>query len=141
MLIDDVMMVEVDVRVHECRSCCIRAAPCDVVYISSVAVLVENSTQYPLFLERIRGVVKKFSLETKLMHDPISFTTFRGSTSVKHKCLSHTHKTTVSLDCSIFPGGFPITGGRSPVCSVACCVFTVFLAVKVPFFPSHSRRF
>jgi len=50
MLIDDVMMVEVDVRVHECRSCCIRAAPCDVVSISSVAVLVENSTQYPLFL-------------------------------------------------------------------------------------------
>ena len=97
-----------------------------------------NTSKYNNYLGRM---VDKSSLETKLVHDPISFTTFRGSTSVKHKCLSHAHKATVSLDCSIFTGCFPITGGRSPVCSLPCCVFPIFLAVKIPFFTSYSRRF
>lgn len=83
-------------------------------------------------------VVGKVALESKFMHDPVSFFSFGSSPFVENKSFLHSDQTvSTSVNLSVFAGSLPVAGFRCPVRSHPCGILSVSLAEEEPFLLSH----
>lgn len=135
---DPVFLISSTTTTHENIYTLYRFAKRDIDWWMMMMIKNWNLSVY---LWRMIGRIKRSSLETELVHDPIGFSTTRSSTLIEDQCLPHPNKLTLSLNGSVFASGFPISGGRCSVCSQPRSVFPISLAVEIPIFPSHTCHF
>ena len=83
------------------------------------------------------GFKRKFGLQPILMHNPIGFLSFRGSSPIENQSLFHPDQHSTSKDLFILSCGFPITSLCSSVCSETSWILSISQTEKIPFFFPH----
>ena len=84
-------------------------------------------------------MVSKFSFKAILMHNPVTFTSFRGSPSVEHQSLLHSYKCTSlwAMNLPVFPCSLPITSFSGSISSQPSRVLSISQTKEVPLFLYH----
>ncbi|BAU00471.1 hypothetical protein VIGAN_10207000 [Vigna angularis var. angularis] len=67
------------------------------------------------------------------MHDPVRFLSIGCSSFVKHKSLSHSSKTMLTVNCLVSPCSFPESCFCSSIGTNSCWILLVLMIKEVPF--------